>query len=437
MNKDKPLGFWTATSLVTGNMIGSGIFLLPAVMAGFGGISVLGWMFSTAGALMLALVFAGLAQQVKESGGPYTYTRAGFGDALGFVVAWGYWISIMAGNAAIAIALVGYVAFFVPGLSSNHLLAAMTAIGVIWSLALVNMWGIRQAGQVQLVSTLLKVMPIIAVAVFGVWQVEMSHFEPWNRTGGSDFSAITAAAAITVWAFLGMESANIPASEVEDAGRIVPRAAICGTLIAAAVYIPSTVVVMGLIDGETLASSSAPFADAARILWGDWGGSLIALGAIIACFGALNGWTLCLGQIPMAAAKDGLFPSSFAMKSSLGTPVVSVSISTVLVTLLVMLNYTESLVEQFTFVILLSTFSALLPYFLCALARLTIAIKTGIPLTLMDVTVSLLGAVFALWTMMGTGMESVYWGLMLILVGLVIYVWILWQKTNPTGPNGH
>lgn len=430
MEKSKPLGFWTATSLVTGNMIGSGIFLLPAVMAGFGGISILGWIFSTAGALLLALVFAGLAQQVKESGGPYIYTRAGFGDAFGFVVAWGYWISIIAGNAAIAIALVGYMAFFYPELTSNHLLASATAIALIWSLALLNMWGIRQAGQVQLVSTLLKVMPIIAVAIFGIWQVEIDHFEPWNRTGESDFSAITAAAAITVWAFLGLESANIPASEVQDATRTVPRAAICGTLIAATVYIPSTIVVMGLIDGDTLASSSAPFADAASILWGDWGGSLIALGAIIACFGALNGWTLCMGQIPMAAAKDGLFPKSFGMESTHGTPVVAISVSTVLVTLLVLLNYSESLVEQFTFVILLSTFTALLPYFLCALARLTIAIKIGTPLTVLDVIVCLLGAVFALWTMMGTGMETVYWGLMLILVGLIVYVWILWQKAR-------
>lgn len=126
-------------------MIGSGIFLLPAVMAGFGGISILGWIFSTAGALLLALVFAGLAQQVKESGGPYIYTRAGFGDAFGFVVAWGYWISIIAGNAAIAIALVGYMAFFFPELTSNHLLASATAIMLIWSLAFLNMSG-DQAG---------------------------------------------------------------------------------------------------------------------------------------------------------------------------------------------------------------------------------------------------------------------------------------------------
>lgn len=133
------------------------------------------------------------------------------------MVAWGYWISIIAGNAAIAIALVGYMAFFFPELTSNHLLASATAIMLIWSLAFLNMWGIRQAGQVQLISTLLKIIPIIAIAIFGVWQVEIGHFEPWNRTGGSDFSAITAAAAITVWAFLGLESANIPASEVQDA----------------------------------------------------------------------------------------------------------------------------------------------------------------------------------------------------------------------------
>ena len=430
MKDNKPIGFWTATSLVTGNMIGSGIFLLPAALASFGGISLLGWLFSMTGALLLAWVFAGLARQVKASGGPYTYTRAGFGDSLGFIVAWGYWISIIAGNAAIAIALVGYLSFFVPALETNSVLATLVAVVLIWSLAILNISGIRRAGQVQLLSTFLKILPLIAIAVFGLWQIDVNNFQPWNRTGESDFSALTAVAALTVWAFLGLESANIPAAEVEAADQTIPRAAIAGTLIASAVYIPSTMVVMGMIDAETLAASSAPFADAATILWGGWGGGLIALGAVIACFGALNGWTLCMGQIPMAAAKDDLFPKSFGIESRQGTPAIGIAISTVLVTGLVLLNSNESLVEQFTFVILLSTFTALLPYFLCSLARLTIAIKAGTTLTRLDIIVCLLAAAFSLWTIMGTGMETIYWGLMLILLGLVVYVWILFQKSR-------
>jgi len=417
------LGLWTATALVTGNMIGSGIFLLPASLAGYGGISLYGWGFSTAGALMVALVFAGLSRQVRGSGGPYVYTRAAFGDLPAFLVGWGYWISMVSGNAAIATALVGYLAPFFPGLTNEPLAATVTALAVIWLLVLVNVAGIRTAGQVQLVTTVLKLVPLVAVACFGVALLEPSHFVPFNLSTDTDLGAVTATAALTFWAFMGMECANIPAEEVARPEKTIPRAAVAGTLIAAAVYIPSTIGVMGVIPPAALAGSTAPYADAAGVLFGSWAYFAVAAGAVIACFGALNGWTLCLGQIPLAAARDGLFPAAFARLSRRGTPATGIIRSSVLVSVLVLMNYSAGLVEQFTFVILLATLSALLPYLMCALARIWLAVHDsgGVAVSRLDLAVAAAATLFAAWAIVGTGADAILWGGVLLLLGLPVY----------------
>ena len=424
---NKPLGFWTATSLVTGNMIGSGIFLLPSALATFGGISIIGWLCSAAGAMTVALVFAGLAKQVRGSGGPYVYTRAAFGDLPGFLVAWGYWISCIAGNAAIAIALVGYLSVFWPVLAEQAALASVATIVLLWLLVVVNIRGLKEAGHVQLVTTVLKLLPLTLIGAAGLFFLEPANFEPFNLSDQSDFSAITATAALTLWAFLGLESANIPASQVQDAEKNVPRAAIAGTLLATLVYIPSTVAVMGLVEPGALAASAAPYADAAASLWGNWGYYMVAAGAVVSCFGALNGWTLCVGQVPLAAAEDGLFPASFKKLTRFGTPAVGIIISTVLVSGLVIMNYNQSLVDQFTFVILLATLTTLLPYLLCALGRIVIAVGTGDKsvLTPVDVVVSLLATLFSVWAIIGSGMETIAWGGVLLLLGLPVYGWIV------------
>jgi len=411
--------------MVTGNMIGSGIFLLPASLAVFGGISILGWIVSAAGSVCIALVFAGLAQQVRGSGGPYLYTRAGFGDMPGFIVAWGYWISIVATNAAIAIALVSYLSVFWPALAEQSGLSTAMTLFFIWLLVGVNIRGIKQAGRLQLITTLLKILPLIALGTLGLFSFNPDHFTPFNLSEQSDFSALTATAALTMWAFLGMESANIPAGEVKDAARNVSRAAIAGTLLAAVVYIPGTVAVMGLIEPAQLAQSNAPFADAAELLWGQPGYQLIGIGAIISCFGALNGWTLCIGQIPMAAANHGLFPKIFAEQSRFGTPAKGIVLSSILVTALVLMYASASLVDQFTFVILLATLAVLLPYLICALARIAISIRTQQPLSILEKTIAVVAALFSFWAIIGTGWEAILWGAVLLLIGLPVYALIV------------
>ena len=181
---------------------------------------------------------------------------------------------------------------------------------------------------------------------------------------------------------------------------------------------------MGVIAPDALASSTAPYADAAGVLFGTWAYFAVAAGAVIACFGALNGWTLCLGQIPLAAARDRLFPAAFARLSDRGTPATGIILSSLLVSALVLMNYSAGLVEQFTFVILLATLSALLPYLMCALARIVLARRRGggVSLSPLDLAVAGIAILFSAWAIVGTGVEAILWGGMLLILGLPVYL---------------
>lgn len=423
------LGLWMATALVVGNMIGSGVFLLPASLGAYGGISLVGWLFTTAGALLLALTFARLARAHPRAGGPYAYTRAAFGDFAAFLVAWGYWISICAGNAAIAVALVGYLAFFAPALATSPLLGAAAAVASIWFLTWVNTRGVREAGGVQLVTTLLKLAPLVAIGALGLSHLDVAHFVPFNASGRSTLGAVSATAALTLWAFLGLESATIPAGAVARPDRTIPRATLLGTGIAAAVYILSTAAVMGVVPPGALAASTAPFADAARAMWGPWAATAVAAGAAIACFGALNGWTLLLGQMPLAAAADGLAPRAAGRLSARGTPTLALAVSSALVTVIVATNYTKGLVVEFTFIILLSTIATLVAYlfstaaFVAGYARDTARPRgwrhAAAPAT------AVLAFAYTVWAIVGSGADAVFWGLLLLLAGVPAYVWMM------------
>ena len=284
-----------AVSLVMGNMIGSGVFLLPASLAGFGGMSLLGWLVSATGAVCLALVFARLARFDPAAGGPYAFTRRAFGDFAGFLVGWGYWIAVWTSCAALAVACVGYLDPFFPALVRNPITAAMMAAGALWVLTAVNVWGVRAAGRVQVVTTALKVVPLALVGIGGLFVFDASHFTITQATPRAFGGGLSAVATLTLWAFLGLESATVPSGSIDNPDRTIPRATIVGTLLAALIYIVSTVGVMSVIEPSQLANSTAPFADAARVLLGDRAAALVAIGAAISCFGALNGWILIVG----------------------------------------------------------------------------------------------------------------------------------------------
>jgi len=419
----RPLGLSMCVALVMGNMIGSGVFMVPAALAPFGYLGIYGWLLTTAGAMVLALLFARLAAMMPRVGGPYAYARAAFGDFIGFQAGWGYWLSIWAGNAAIALALVGYLGVFIPALTQSSLATASAAIAVVWLVTAVNMIGVRGAGWVQVVTTVLKLVPLVAIGFVGIFFIDGAGFTPEPAERSSPLSAVMAAGAVTLWAFLGLESATIPAESVARPARTIPRATIIGVLGAAVVYISGSVAVMGLVPPGQLAVSSAPFADAAGILIGGGGRELIAIGAVIATLGALNGWTLLAGQMPYALARDALLPRLFTRKSAGDVPRAGILFSSAMVTALLLLTAEETLAETFTFIALLATLACLVPYVFCAFAEVLITRRQGRRVQPASVVLGTLGFVYVLWAIAGSGARTVFLGFLMITAGIPFYIW--------------
>lgn len=424
------LGLWVCTALVVGNMIGSGVFLLPSSLAPYGGISIVGWLVSAGGAVCLALVFAWLGAALPRVGGPYAYAHEGFGDFGGFWVAWSYWISIFTTNAALAVAFVSYCTVFVPLLGTLPAAGAVAAVGTLWLLTGVSVLGVREAGRVQLVTTVLKLLPLVFIALFGFFSFNPQHFEPFNPTEQSPVGAVIATVTLTLWAFLGLESGTVPAADVKDPSRTIPRATLLGTLLAAVVYIVTTVAVMGIIAPADLAQSTAPFADAAARIWGGWGRGLIAAGAAVSCFGALNGWVLISGQVPRAAALDRLLPARFAVLNDRGSPAFGLLFSSGVATVLIAMNYTRGLVQTFTFLILLATLATLMPYIFSSMTAVMVELRKGAGVTgrqIVRLGVAGIAFAYSIVAVVGAGRDTVYWGFLLLLMGLPVYVTMRWR----------
>ena len=431
----RSLGLWMATALVIGNMVGSGVFLLPASLAGEAGpASIFAMVLTGIGAMLLAAVFATLGRAFPRTGGPYAYARRAFGDFIGFQTAWGYWIAAWAGNAAIAIAFVAYASVFWSDLSSNHVLAAGVAAALIWALTAINILGARESGWVQVVTTVLKFVPLAAIGVIGLFYMDAGNFTPFHPAGGSDWH-IGAAATLALWAFIGLESATVPAEEVKDPERNVYRSTLIGTLVTTLIYIVAVVAIIGIVPATQLANSESPFADAANIMWGGNWGNVIAVVAMISTLGALNGWILLQGRIPLAAAEDGLFPKQFAkVHGKRRTPVFGLVVSSVLLTGLMFANYNASLVDVFTQVILLATLTTLVPYTFSAAAELHMffsdrALFSPKKLT-RDAIIAFLALAYSVWAIWGAGEEIIAKGFILLLAGIPVYLWLKWRQSR-------
>ncbi|HMK85706.1 MAG TPA: amino acid permease [Steroidobacteraceae bacterium] len=418
------LGFWMCVALVIGNTIGSGVFLLPSALAPFGLNSVIAWGFTAAGALLLAVVFANLSREFPQAGGPYAYVKLAFGPLTAFIMVWGYWISICVGNVAIATGGVSYLTPFMPWIADVPGASAVVTLALLWLLTFVNCYGIKASGRVQSVTTVLKVMPLVAISALGLFAVRAATVKAAAGVPLS-LAGTTAAATQTLWALLGLESATVPAGKVRDPSRTIPRATLIGTAITALICMVACTSVLLLIPNAKLASSNAPFVDLAAQFWGKTAGEVLAIFAAISAFGALNGWILLQGELPNVMAKNGVFPRVFAADSARFTPTFSLVFSSALVSVLLLMNYQRSMVKIFTFMTLLSTTACLVLYALCSLALLRLQwsgemrVPGGRAVTLAGIAV--LAEAYSLWAIVGAGLKPVAWGAVLLSAGVPVY----------------
>ena len=417
------LGFWTCTALVVGNTIGIGIFLLPAVLAPFGLNALIGWGVTVAGCLVLARVFARLATVFPDADGPYGYIRRTLGDRTAFLATWCYWLSLWITNATIAVGVVGYLHAVVPGLA-DIAPPWLTALCLLWLFIAINLFGVRASGPVQILMTTLKLLPMAVVIILGIWLLISEPASYVRDVPATQIALpqVMAASTIALFALLGFESASVPAGRVRDPGRTIPRATLVGTLLTAVIYIAVSTIPMLLIPQAELAKSTAPFVDLLNRFAIDGSGRWLALFVVISGLGALNGWTLLVGELTRTMAVNGVLPSIFAREDSRGAPAVALVVTGLLASAMVLMNFSKSLVQGFAFLSTVVT-AANLPLYLCAALALVALRLRGEPPTKRDLLIlGGLGAAYAIFAFIGMGSEPFLWALALAAVGAPIYL---------------
>jgi basic amino acid/polyamine antiporter, APA family len=435
--KAHALGITSATGLVVGSVVGTGVFAMPAVLAQAGTSSLLVLVVIAIGAMLLATLFGQLTKRVPNSdGGLYAYARYEFGDFAGYLTGWCYWIQAWAGNAAIVAAWVFYVdALF--GIHPSGIGNWGIALTGLWIPAAVNLGGVKQMAWFQNLTVVLKFLPLLFVGVAGWFFVSKGNFGAFNASGGSLYSAIGIAAGVALFSFIGVEVAAVTAKRVRDPGKNVGRASLLGTGLSAILYLATAAAVMGLVPHRELITSTAPFVTAFGTIFaqGAWAGKLVAALAVVSGIGALNGWTLVTTEVSRAAANDGLFPRQFAWTDQKDTAWFGIVAAALLPSLLMLWSYTTRTgLTVFTELVDLTVVMVAIPYLFSACAQLAYLVSRRRRvrgwLLARDLAIAGAGALFSAWVTFAAGYQSVYQALILVFAGIVLYAFLKARREN-------
>lgn len=397
MTQRRKLGPVLATIVVAGNMIGSGIFLLPATLAHVGSVTIFGWIAATVGAIALALMFGKLARRQPMAGGPASYVFDTFGPFAGMQASLWYWTSCLIGNVAIAAAAAGYLAAFF-GLPTGPTLIAAITIGLIWLAMAVNMVSPRFAGLFNCPMLFAGLVPLLLVGVGGWFMFDPALYSAnWNVSGASDLAAVKQSLVLVFWAYLGLESASVCAAVVENPERNVPIATVAGVVLAAIIYIAVSTVMMGLAPASELATSTAPFALVAGKMFGSVAAPLVACAAMLKAMGTLAGWVLLTAQTSKAAADRGLLPRIFGRTRAGDTPVAGLLTAAVIGTIGVLITISPTLGEQFGLLSEAATLFSLLLYLGACAAALKYRVAGAYVLTAIGGAFCIFAIAFSSW----------------------------------------
>jgi amino acid transporter len=425
----KELGLIIATALVAGNMMGSGIFMLPATLAAKSGsgATMLAWLITGVGSIFLALSFANLGSKIPKTGGPYEYSKMAFGDFMGFMNAWLYWNGGWIGNAAILTAVASYTASVCPLLNTNHTAAFIYTSAILWIFTFINILGVKKAGIVQTAVTIFEILLFVFFLIITVFNFHISYLEPVFPKG-MGMSTVPTAASATLWAFIGFETASVAAGEIKNPEKNVKKSTIYGILIVLVLYMLINLFAMGAMPHKDLANSQSPIVDILSIYLGKKIADIILIGCVISVLGTTIGWILATARMSYAVGVDKMFPQIFAkVHPKYKTPYASLIICAVLVNILLLMNYNKSLVSAFNFIILLAALAYLPMYACTAAAEIVLLAKRDKNMNVFkfikNSIVPLLGFAYATWAIYGSGAETVMYGFILILSGVPFYLY--------------
>lgn len=417
----RKLGFWSVFALVTGSQIGSGVFMLPANLAPFGWLTLIGWILSGLGAVMLALVFAKLCARFPRTGGPHAYVEEMFGKEASFFTGWTYWIISWVSTTAVISASIGYLAPIIG--SSSPFTHLLLEIALLLMITAINLRGVAVAGKMEFFLTILKIIPLLIIPICALFFFNKNNFAPVKI----DFSLTTTqtighVVLLTLWGFIGVETATTPAQAVHNPSKTIPRAVILGTLCVAILYFINSVGILGVVPFETLALSKAPYAQATQTIFGGKWHLIISLIASIVCVGTLNAWVLASGQIALGVAQDNLLPKAFGHKNRHGAPSVAILTSCVGIIPILFLTVNENLAQQINAIIDISVTAFLFVYAICCLAYLKLLMKKTERAQLKDWLIGVFALCFCGWVIAATSIKVLVIASLFVLSGIPIYI---------------
>ena len=425
MNADqhRVIGFWRGWSIAVGCAIGSGIFMMPTLLAPYGLLGFGGWLIAGSGSILVALTMARLVKRIPRTGGPYVYVNEGLGSFAGFIIAWTYWVACISAIAGISIAFVGYLGFFVPIISDSPIHSLLASMLLVWIIVILNIRSLEGSSKFQLISTLLKLLPLIFMIFLGMLNFNLDNLPELNPTDLHPISLLATVTTLVMWSFIGIETATVPADNVINPQETIPKILIASVITVLIVYFLVSIAIAAIVPTSELMNSTAPFALAATKILGLTGGTIISIGALISTLGSLNANTLTAGNISLAAARDGLLPARFMSLTKTGTPIFTYLLTGIFVSILLILNYTKGIVNAFVFMAMLSTLSTLIAYAFCALAEFKFAQTDKKNQTRNNALLLSCGTfVYAFFAIWGAGIEMIIYSLVLILIGMPIYL---------------
>lgn len=430
----KEIGLFTATALVVGNMMGSGIFMLPASLASVSGpgATILAWILTGLGSLILALTFANLGSKIPKTGGTYEYSRLAYGNFMGFMTAWLYWNGSWIGNATIFIVVATYLGEVIAALTNSAVIGFLFCSAILWISTFINIRGTKLAGIITSVITVFKVLLFIFFIIIGIMNFDVANLTPMFPIE-KGITTIPMAAALTLWAFMGLETASVAGGEIKNPEKNVKRSTIMGMLISTVLYILISIVAMGAMNQRELASSTAPISDIIVKVLNLKSLDILNIAIAISILGTGMGWLLSTARVAYAAGEDGIFPKTFAkLHPKYNTPYTALIIGSICINIIFLMNFTKGLAGAYNFIVVLATLSYLPIYAISTIAEIILMVKEDKKLSFKKhiglIIRCLIGFVFSVWAIYASGAEIVMYGFILILLGVPVYGYMSIKK---------
>ncbi len=427
--KSNKIGVVQLTILTMVNMMGSGIIMLPTKLAEIGTISIVSWLVTAVGSTALAYAFAQCGMFSKKSGGMGGYAEYSFGKAGNFMANYTYGVSLVIANTAIAISAVGYGSELF-GAILSPLSIALWTIFTLWLATVLNFGGARITGNISSFTIWGVIIPVVGISIIGwKWFDGSMYVNSWNPHNVPTFEAIGVSISMTLWAFLGLESACANADAVENPEKNVPIAVLGGTLGAAVIYIVSTNVIAGIVPNLELANSTAPFGLAFAHMFDETVGKVIMGLMVMSCFGSLLGWQFTIAQVFKSSAEEGYFPAFFKKVTSKDAPVVGMITITALQTLLSLMTISPSLNKQFNVLVDLAVVTNVIPYLLsmAALAVLLKAENVAPQKYKTTVFVAFIGSLYSIYALYAAGEQAMLYGSIVTFIGWTLYGFVSYK----------